>query len=130
MNKKHDKVFTRTAVALEQKWNVKKNFEEAFGQTSEQRNNMVALNAYVRSEIERLEAKIDSQGGGGGGGDVEAHNVDTTAHSDIRQEISDLREDVENVSTGTTFNEETGSLAIGVVTSTSYNEETGDLTIE
>ena len=128
MNKKHDKVFTRTAVALEQKWNVKKNFEEAFGQSSEQRNNMVALNAYVRSEIERLEAKIDSQGGGGG--DVEAHNVDTTAHGDIRQEINELRDDLGNVSTGTTFNEETGNLAIGLVEGVSYDEETGDLMIE
>lgn len=129
MNKKHDKVFTRTAVALEQKWNVKKNFEEAFGQSSEQRNNMVALNAYVRSEIERLDAKIDSQGGGGGG-DVDAHNTDPTAHEDIRQEISELRDDIGNVSTGTTFNEETGNLSIGIVEGISYDEETGNLTIE
>lgn len=56
---KQDRVFTRTAAALEQKLSVKKNLNESAVALTEQRNNLEAMRKWVEGEIARLDRLID-----------------------------------------------------------------------
>lgn len=90
---KQDRVFTRTAAALEQKLSVKKNLNESTAALTEQRNSLEAMRKWAESEIARLDGLIK---------DVEASAVLYTEQALTEEQMAQARtnidaESVENV---------------------------------